>query len=50
MDIETKEQLLGRFRAYLDELPDTALAGPGEENRPLPGTHHQVHQAADGQR
>ncbi len=33
MDIETKEQLLGRFRAYLDELADTTLAEPGEENR-----------------
>ena len=33
MDIETREQLLERFRAYLDELPDAALAEPGEENR-----------------
>ncbi|MDG4596615.1 MAG: nucleotide exchange factor GrpE [Candidatus Contendobacter sp.] len=33
MDIKIKEQLLGRFRAYLDELPDAALADPGEENR-----------------
>ncbi|MDS4030099.1 MAG: nucleotide exchange factor GrpE [Candidatus Contendobacter sp.] len=33
MDIEIKEQLLGRFRAYLDELPDATLADRGEENR-----------------
>lgn len=33
MNIETKEQLLERFRAYLDELPDATLAEPGEENR-----------------
>ncbi|MFZ1641866.1 MAG: nucleotide exchange factor GrpE [Candidatus Contendobacter sp.] len=33
MNIETKEQLLERFRAYLDELPDAVLAEPGEENR-----------------
>jgi molecular chaperone GrpE len=33
MNIETKEQLLERFRVYLDELPDAAPAEPGEENR-----------------
>ncbi len=33
MDIETKEQLLERFRAYLDELPDTVPTEPGEESR-----------------
>ena len=33
MDIETKEQVLERFRAYLDPLPDAALAEPDEENR-----------------
>lgn len=33
MDTDTKEQLLERFRAYLDELPETALEEPNEENR-----------------
>ena len=33
MDIENKEHLLERFRAYLDELPDAALTDPGEESR-----------------
>lgn len=33
MNIETREQLLERFRAYLNELPDATLAEPGEENR-----------------
>ncbi|MDG4552052.1 MAG: nucleotide exchange factor GrpE [Candidatus Contendobacter sp.] len=33
MNTQAKEQLLERFRAYLDELPDTALAEPGEETR-----------------
>lgn len=32
MNIQTKEQLLERFRAYLDQLPDAALAEPDEEN------------------
>jgi molecular chaperone GrpE len=34
MDIETKERLLERFRAYLDELPDTGPAETGEAHRP----------------
>ena len=33
MDTETKHHLLERFRVYLDELPETALAEPNEENR-----------------
>ena len=33
MDTETKQHLLERFRVYLDELPETALAEPNEENR-----------------
>jgi molecular chaperone GrpE len=33
MNIETKEQLLERFRAYLDEFPDVAPAEPAEESR-----------------
>lgn len=33
MNIETREQLLERFRAYLDELPDIAPAEAGAESQ-----------------
>jgi molecular chaperone GrpE len=33
MNSETKEQLLERFRAYLDQIPDATVSEPGEADR-----------------